>query len=377
MTPSPPRSFFVDARTVRQFATGVGSYTAGLLGGLNQLIGDGEPLRVVALKLRDAEHPTWRELDHIEIIETPVDYESHPRGDWFLHAELPRLAKRKGCGAMVSPAFIAPLGPCDVRRVAVIHDLLAWDFPGDMPSGFRHYLKLMTRGAIARAEVVATSSAVTKRAIAHRFRRSAVFLPPAADDFLPSATGASRLPDNTAKEHPLLVYTASFNARKNHAVLLEACVELINRGREFQLALIQDAPAPPAIRAMAQRCGGRVRFVRPRSPRDVAAWTRSADAGVFPSRAEGFGIPMLEAMKSGVPLFAADIPAARWLTMEGRAAKLLPVDNPMPWADALDAFLSRRDTHSTERCNTALTRARQFSWKRTASRLIQSAFEDQ
>ena len=71
----------------------------------------------------------------------------------------------------------------------------------------------------------------------------------------------------------------------------------------------------------------------------LAALRPGAAAVLVPSRKEGFGLPVLEAMAAGVPVLASDTPALR--EVGGDAATYLPPDDPGAWADAISAAAGR------------------------------------
>jgi glycosyltransferase involved in cell wall biosynthesis len=95
----------------------------------------------------------------------------------------------------------------------------------------------------------------------------------------------------------------------------------------------------------------------------LRALYRGADVFAFPSRHEGFGIPVLEAMAQETPVIAADIPALRE-TATG-AAVLRSPDDTAAWVAALDSLL--HDASERARLGAAgRERAKQYSWSRCA-----------
>jgi glycosyltransferase involved in cell wall biosynthesis len=364
-------SLLVDARQLRRGATGVGSYAAQLLCALDR-VAPAHGVRLLALRLAGSEHEAWAQLSHTQVLVTPVDYESHPRGDLFLQWGLPRLAARVGADTLLSPGFLAPVvaarGRARVRRVLMVHDLLMDDPVVTMPAGFRQYLRAMVRLGLPRCECVATSSAVTRAALAARSGVPTLFIPPGVDHALfRPAPRTPRLPDGTPRTHPVVLYTASFEPRKNHALLLAAVQSL-----PCQLVLLNGGawPGPPLPAG--------VRVVAPCNAREVAAWTAAADVVVFPSLVEGFGIPMLEAMACGTPLLAADMPAARWLSGGGRAAQLLPPGDVSAWSQALQHAVRHAlhgdDPEWAARVAAGVRRAAGFQWDRSAQRLLRALY---
>jgi glycosyltransferase involved in cell wall biosynthesis len=97
---------------------------------------------------------------------------------------------------------------------------------------------------------------------------------------------------------------------------------------------------------------------------ELAALYRGAACLVFPSRYEGFGLPVLEAMASGTPVVAAAAGAVP--EVAGDAAILVEPGQPEAIADGITRALANR-----ERLVAAgLQRAAQFSWTDTARRTL-------
>jgi glycosyltransferase involved in cell wall biosynthesis len=107
-------------------------------------------------------------------------------------------------------------------------------------------------------------------------------------------------------KQPFLFYPAQPWLHKNHLRLLEA-MSLVSDSlpKEYKLVLTGQ-PFPPDHPAAALMLDPRIRdrvvHLGYRSPREVAALYRGAEALVFPSLFEGFGIPLVEAMQQGCPI---------------------------------------------------------------------------
>jgi alpha-1,3-rhamnosyl/mannosyltransferase len=99
------------------------------------------------------------------------------------------------------------------------------------------------------------------------------------------------------------------------------------------------------------------------SEQELAAFYRNARLFVFPSRYEGFGLPLLEAMSAGVPAVASDLPVLRELG--GDAALYAPALDEETWAERVEELLS--DGELAERLAAAgRERATLFTWERAA-----------
>jgi alpha-1,3-rhamnosyl/mannosyltransferase len=109
---------------------------------------------------------------------------------------------------------------------------------------------------------------------------------------------------------------------------------------------------------------GHVRLLGYQSDDQVAALTAGARLMLFPSRYEGFGLPVLEAMASGTPVMLAK--QAAMPEVAGDAGIYVPLDDEEVWAGTLQQYLldeGLRDHH----CQQGLKRATQFSWQHCAS----------
>jgi glycosyltransferase involved in cell wall biosynthesis len=95
----------------------------------------------------------------------------------------------------------------------------------------------------------------------------------------------------------------------------------------------------------------------------LLALYQEATALVYPSRYEGFGLPVLEAMACGTPVIASR--AASMPEVLGEAGVLLDPDDTPGWAQAIANVVT--DEGLRARMRTAgVARAREFTWARTA-----------
>ena len=138
-----------------------------------------------------------------------------------------------------------------------------------------------------------------------------------------------------------LVYVSRLKLRKNHLVLLEACDALWRRGETFALELIGVADAWKDTRTILRRVRALARDGRPvvwrhhLTDAELAAAYRDCAFTVFPSRLEGFGLPIIESLWHGRPVICGSNGAIGEVAAGGGC---LPVDQND--ADALAAAIA-------------------------------------
>jgi alpha-1,3-rhamnosyl/mannosyltransferase len=181
--------------------------------------------------------------------------------------------------------------------------------------------------------------------------------------------GTAGLPEGAPEGYALSVGT--LEPRKNLETLLRAWRRLRRRRRA------RGEPPPPldlsggygwkaeGLRREvdAARAEGWLHHFGYVSEQELAAFYRNARLFVFPSRYEGFGLPLLEAMSAGVPAVASDLPVLRELG--GEAALYAPALDEEAWAERVEELLS--DGELAERLAAAgRERAARFTWERAA-----------
>jgi glycosyltransferase involved in cell wall biosynthesis len=161
---------------------------------------------------------------------------------------------------------------------------------------------------------------------------------------------------------PYVLTVATLEPRKNLAVLVDAHRIL---GGRFLLGV---AGARGWGNQPSLDAPGIVRLGRPTDD-ELSALYRGAAVVAYPSRFEGFGIPVVEAMASGVPVVASSHPSLD--EAAGDAALRADPDDPRAWAEALVEAHERRD----ELVPRGLAHALRFTWRRVGEVML-SAWEE-
>jgi glycosyltransferase involved in cell wall biosynthesis len=127
----------------------------------------------------------------------------------------------------------------------------------------------------------------------------------------------------------------------------------------LELTIVGDGPLRPALEARAREKGvaSRIRFVGAQT--EVAGWLKEADILVQPSRWEGFGLTVIEAMATGLPVVVSSVGGLEEVVVPGETGLLVPPESPRALADALIS-LSRDADRRAAMGQAGAARARAF-----------------
>jgi glycosyltransferase involved in cell wall biosynthesis len=184
-----------------------------------------------------------------------------------------------------------------------------------------------------RADAVWVPSAMSGQIVAERFGVQPERVPYCYDSNRFVAPSGRAAPSEAM---PTLLTVSRLERHKNQALVLRAAAVL---DRAVQVRLIGRGPERAALEALASALGVSCRVETGADDATVMGAYREAAVALCPSRFEGFGVTPIEAVASGVPVVASDIPPHREFV--GRAASLVPPDDPAVWAAAIAAALDR------------------------------------
>jgi alpha-1,3-rhamnosyl/mannosyltransferase len=279
---------------------------------------------------------------------------------------LPRQLRRRGADVFHSPYFAtAWRTPCPL--VVTVHDAIGARREYLPPPLARLAFVVSTRLALRAARAVITVSEASRRDLTRRFgtppEKIAVIPEAAAPELRPpSRESVAELRARRGLPERYALFVGADRPHKNLAGLLRAWAELGAGAWPLVVAGRRD-PRFPEARQTARRLGLDARFLGEVPEDDLAALYGGAGLFVLPSLAEGFGLPVLEAMACGTPVACAA--AASLPEVAGEAAAYFDPRSTASMVGTLARVLADAP-YRRELAEKGLARAKEFSWTRTA-----------
>ena len=300
--------------------------------------------------------------DRVELVALPADEGERLRRQVAEQVLLPRLARRRGFDVLHSLASVAPVR-ASVPAVITLHDVTFFarrTFDPVTTFGMRVIVSQASR----RADELLTGSVAARDEIC-------AVLGFAPERFAVVPHGLGRARTVAAKAHAsvrarhgldgdrLVVCVAAKRPHKNQEVLVRAA-PLLGARTDVVLAGHPE-PYDAELRRIAQEVGAtRVRFVDYVPDAELEALWELADCAVFPTLAEGFGLPVLEAMDRGVPVACSDIPVLH--EVGGDVPRYFDPHDPAGVAAAVETAIHE----ARERVPRGRARAAGYSWAEAA-----------
>ena len=169
---------------------------------------------------------------------------------------------------------------------------------------------------------------------------------------------------------PNILFVGRHDPRKGLPELMAACQGLAKDAVPFRLVIVGDGPLRGRVEAMSHGAlEGRVHFEGRVSNENLPRYYASADVFCSPARGgESFGIVLLEAMASGVPIVATDLPGYRTVLTPGAEGLLVPPRDPAALGIALGSLLARSSLRA-ELGARGIETSRRYAWPTIVERL--------
>ncbi|MGH2763020.1 MAG: glycosyltransferase family 4 protein [Thermoleophilaceae bacterium] len=373
-----PLSVALNMFFLTEVSGGVGRYAREMVPALLRC----EPMtRIVAFVSKDAPRDVFAQpwSQEVDWVVLPLRT-TGPRGHWtaqtiLQNAWLPLIAPRRDVDVLHGLANTVPPFVPGAATVVTLLDVTWLHYPQTIPSrAIRVPFKAMSLlGARWADRVIAISEAAREDFVASiGLTRSKIDVAPLG---ITDAATAIPTPEPTVRSRlgldgrRIVLSVAQKNPHKNLASLIRAIA-----GQEKDVVLV--LPGSPTqhereLRALASELGvtDRVRFPGWLSEEDLEGLYRAATCFVLPSFMEGFGLPILEAMRRAVPVACSN--RSSLPEVAGDAALLFDPEDQSAVTAAIGRLLNDRGL-ATQLAHRGRERCREFPWERTAEATLAS-----
>jgi glycosyltransferase involved in cell wall biosynthesis len=233
----------------------------------------------------------------------------------------------------------------DVLSIFMVHDLIPLDYPDHhVPFGVTLHRAIVQNASELASALIVPSHAV-RTSLQQSFLPSRLSTIPTHVELLPVSPAflqpAEKDPELSHADY--FIACGAIDAHKNHILLLEVWKELVvrhgDRTPKLVIAGFRSVTSKPIFDFIARHPAihEKVTISSGLSTPALRRLIMSAKALLMPSIAEGFGLPIIEALAQGVPVLASDIPAMREAGAGGNVT-YLPATDATEWRSAIEAF---------------------------------------
>lgn len=317
--------------------------------------------------------------NQMQIVRVPERFRAPVKNILWHQTKLPRLARQHHLDVLHVPSYRRLLWPRPCALVGTIHDLAPFKVARKYDWKRMFYGRVVAARLARRQDRIIAISRNTACDVKTCFRLAenridVIYNGLEHDRFFPGQSAEARAEtlNKYGLRNPFFLYLARLeHPGKNHTRLIAAFNEFKKQtrsnwqlvfagsdwhGAEVIHAAIQASPCPADIRALG--------FVADRELPDLY---RAADAFVYPSLYEGFGLPPVEAMACGCPVMSSGRGSLKEVV--GDAAIVIDPEDIQTMTQQLAAMAN--DAALRKRLSAAgLKRAQQFNWQRTAAQTL-------
>lgn len=324
------------------------------------------------LLFKNEVHPSFQ-----EIAEQPnVEYIVIPGCNklLFIQWKLYRALQKINADYYFFLSFTSPVLFTKQRIINAIHDLTCWDCADSIPAKMKYYYRYTYRIAVKRSWKVVTVSRFSQNRICEQYGVSKETVPIIYDGLTDIFSEPPHVSSEVKGKYHLperyMLSLSTLEPRKNLQLLIRAYSTLVEKNGgvpDLVLAGREGWKLEDVVGDISGKAKEKIRFTGFIDDRDLAQIYREAELFVFPSKYEGFGLPVIEALSQGTLVVSSD--AASLPEALGNAGIVFQSDNMESLNNALESAFSlskeQRDSYVSE----GYKQSAKFSWTQEAQKL--------
>lgn len=294
----------IDARPLIEKKTGIGYYLDYLL--TNILKNDSTNEYILF-----SDRKIYFNADNFKNIKFVVDDKSKMKKSLWYMFEMDKLCKSENIDLFWGTQHVLPLGLKNITKILTIHDLVAFDFKETMNLYNKVINKLLIPRSIKVADKIIAVSKSTEERLVHHFsnyckEKTTVIYEDVIVNNDYSNIKESYLQDIGIKEKEFIMFLGTIEPRKNIATLIKA-LDKINKETNMKLLICgKYGWNCESEKALIENNKDKIVFLNYISDDEKNYLMNKSFSFIFPSLYEGFGLPVLEAMRNNTIALVAD-----------------------------------------------------------------------
>ncbi len=324
----------------------------------------------------------WRFRDMKEFERKNVKVKNFPFSQYnrflpfaYSHMLISAYLVKAGLDLFHSPVSSLPL-TYPKKSIITVHDLAIYKNPGWFPSQI-FSTKLLVPQSLRKAEKIIAVSKSTKRDLQKMFNISSKKIAVVYEGATTKKIAIKSKKIDQIKRFKLwpnfIFFVGTLEPRKNIIALLHAYAKVLETDRDlkkYQL-VVAGAKGYKSDRIFKEikylKLSKQVKYIGYVSHNQKMELLKKATCFVFPSRYEGFGLPVLEAMKLGTPVITSNVSSIPEIT--GKAALLVNPEKEIELVDAMVSLLGNKKLQNKLQ-KEGKEQAKQFSWDKCAQETV-------
>lgn len=282
--------------------------------------------------------------------------------------DIPRLIRKNKIDFAHFQYAVSPIKRC--KYIVSTHDVLFLDYPEYFPKLDSFIKHQLYKYSAKKSEIVLTGSQFSKEKLEKHFKINNVFFQVyGVEPVFFEEYNKEKIQNEVEEKHHFrkyIIYISRHEPRKNHFFLLKAFVEL-ELYKTFHLVLIgdvtfKDAPFDSMLLTLEKHIKDKIILLNKVDFAAMILLLRGAELAIYPSKAEGFGLPPLESVAAKIPTICSNTTSmAEFDFFENDFI------NPLNIEDIKSKILAKIETTDIKRLNELATFVKnKYNWEASA-----------